>query len=44
MPVVGIDETPRVFWLFYSAFEDSGLSKKPDKEAKDRIHNELATL
>ena len=44
MPVVGFDEAPKVFWSFYSAFEDFEFSKKPDEEAIDRIRRELATL
>ena len=44
MPVVGFEEAPRVFWLFYDAFEDFEISEKPDEEAVVSIRSVLATL
>lgn len=44
MPVVGFDEAPKIFWVFYSAFEDFEFSEKPDQDAMERIRRELATL
>ncbi len=44
MPVVGFEEAPKIFWIFYSAFEDFEFSEKPDEDAVGRIRSELARL